>query len=449
MKNGHLILAFVPFLFAGCGTTRIVTVSPDLYDARSYTTTVTVPVSNTVTTTTRVMAADADISLYLDLQAVAAAFAQSSSVQEFESLLNNSSYMLSNLDLNRDGYVDYLRVLETVNGYAHVFVIQAVLGYNVYQDVATLVAELPSPASYYVQVIGSPYIYGPNYIIQPVYYTTPAIFGCLIRPAYRPWSSPWYWDHFPVYYKRPVTVYVSHYQAYVRTYMGHHHYCHEVVYAPSCHYVEYDRISRPIQRNDYGRMYPERSFTVRNANTPARGRSAVERAASSGMVVNARDIIENQEASTVTRTAPAAAGRSSATSSSRTSAPASSGSRISSSGTRTSSSATRTPSSGTRTTQSSGSRSASSSTAAPAPAKTTTPSSSQPSTGTRNGSTTSQTTVRSRVNASGTSDTRISTKSSEGIQSTTRRSSSSPSSSSTSGNRTPSRSSGSSSGGRR
>lgn len=36
--------------------------------------------------------------------------------------------MISNLDLNQDGYVDYLRVVETVEGNTHVFVIEAVLG---------------------------------------------------------------------------------------------------------------------------------------------------------------------------------------------------------------------------------------------------------------------------------------------------------------------------------
>ena len=91
-----------------------------------YSTSVSYPQHHTVTST-QVYATHPDISLQLDLEAVAAAFAQSSTIKEFESLLNNSSYIISNLDLNRDGYVDYLRVVSTMEGYNHVFVIQAVL----------------------------------------------------------------------------------------------------------------------------------------------------------------------------------------------------------------------------------------------------------------------------------------------------------------------------------
>ena len=85
-----------------------------------YTTQVTPPASKYVTTTSMTVTSyNTDLSFYLDLQAVAAAFAESKSVQEFEMLLNSSRYMINNLDLNGDGYIDYLRVLETRQGYYH------------------------------------------------------------------------------------------------------------------------------------------------------------------------------------------------------------------------------------------------------------------------------------------------------------------------------------------
>lgn len=162
-------------LLSGCGFTRITTVTPVTPPTYSnpYVATVTTHQGMTHTTVTPVRTNGVDISLYLDLQAVAAAFAQSSNVQDFEYLLNNSSYMLSNLDLNRDGYIDYLRVVETMEGYNHIFIIQAVLAMNVYQDVATIVAEVPNSYSYHVQVIGSPYVYGRSYIIEPVFVLRP------------------------------------------------------------------------------------------------------------------------------------------------------------------------------------------------------------------------------------------------------------------------------------
>ena len=110
----------------------------------------------TASAATNVYATNDDISKCLDLQAIGAAFAQSSTVQDFENLLNDSSLMLSNLDLNQDGYVDYLRVVETVEGNTHVFVIEAVLGPDVYQEVATVVADVDSNCSNYnVRIIGS------------------------------------------------------------------------------------------------------------------------------------------------------------------------------------------------------------------------------------------------------------------------------------------------------
>lgn len=380
MKRSLLILALLPFLCESCYLARIVTTTPNAVPVATvtsaapvstvlassghgyYSTTVTVPRTRVVTTSTRVIPTTDDISLYLDLQAVGAAFAQSSTVQQFENLLNNSSYMLSNLDLNGDGYVDYLRVIETVQGSAHMFVIQACLADNVYQDVATLVAEVPSYASYHVQVIGSPYIYGPNYIVEPVFVARPLIFTHLLSAAYRAWVSPWRWGYFPSYYRRPAILMVDHYHAYVHTFVVNHRYCREIVYASSCHYPAYTTVCQSVMRNDYGRMYPERSFTVRNANTPVTGTST--------RVTNARDVRNNYNTSV----------RASTTS-----------------------------------TRSAGATSTRSTVTTPSTARTTKPATSST---TRTG-----TTVRSRVSASGSSNTRISTTSSSGVQTTTRRSS--------------------------
>lgn len=281
MRRCLFLLAFLPML-TGCYATRIVTVSPYSGHNGGYYTTVKTPGTHTVSSSARVIAMDKDISLYLDLQAVGAAFAQSSTVEEFEYLLNDASYMLSNLDLNGDGYVDYLRVMETIEGRAHVFVIQAVLAQNVYQDVATVVAEVGPSISPCVQIIGAEYIYGPRYIIQPVYVSTPLIFTHLLRVDYRPWRSPWHWDYYPPRYKRPAPLYVGHYQAYVDTYMRNHRYCHEFRYVNECHYPDYIRVSRDFRRNDYGMQHPERSFSSRNAGP--------------GNVnpINARDIREAQ-----------------------------------------------------------------------------------------------------------------------------------------------------------
>ena len=413
MKRLIPLLATVSLMLTGCYATRIVTVAPDTRYQGTYSTTVTVPRTTPVTTTTRVTALSEDISLCLDLQAIGAAFAQSATVQDFENLLNNSSYMLSNLDLNQDGYVDYLRVIETIQGGAHVFVIQAVLAPDVYQDVATLVAEVSTVSTAcHVQIIGSPYIYGPAYIIEPVFVVRPVIYTHLLRPYYKPWHSPWYWGYYPPCYRHPRPIYASHYHAYVNSYMRNHHYCHEFRYAPSCHYPAYEQVCRPVQRNDYGVSHPERSFSVRNADIPANDNFSPGQ----NRAANAREIRESVNASqAVTRSSTTRAASGSATTTSWNAAAAGNASRSVNSNTRSYGGST--GSTGTTATTGTTTRSA-------AGSSTRAGSTSGSSAGT-------QTTVKSNVHSSGSSNTRISTVSPNGTTSTTRRSSSASPSSST------------------
>ena len=54
-----------------------------------------------------------DISYSLDLKAVASIFGDSRTLEDFERRLNDYDAQISNLDLNSDGEIDYLRVIET------------------------------------------------------------------------------------------------------------------------------------------------------------------------------------------------------------------------------------------------------------------------------------------------------------------------------------------------
>lgn len=281
MKTFRLIsLLLTGFLFSSClttlltvatasqqpvkTTTVVTTPAPVVYSAPvSTTTTVRTTTGRPTTTTVKVNAMTNDISLHLDLQAVAAAFAQSETVEEFEMILNSSRYMISNLDLNHDGFVDYLRVIEVVNSYNHVFVIQAVLAYNVFQNVATLTLEMGQTV--YCQIVGDPYIYGSQYIVQPVFVKTPPLYSYLRRPIYNPWHSPYYWDAFPTWYAKPKPQYLSHYQAYVSTYIHNHKYCHEVTYPTVVHYTNYITVIQNVSRNDYQTAHPEESFDKRTS----------------------------------------------------------------------------------------------------------------------------------------------------------------------------------------
>ena len=90
---------------------------------------------------TTINAMNSEISDNLDLRAVADIFGDSKNIQDFERRLNDPKLQISNLDLNNDDEVDYLRVIETVEKRTHVIIIQAVLEQDIYQDIATIDVE--------------------------------------------------------------------------------------------------------------------------------------------------------------------------------------------------------------------------------------------------------------------------------------------------------------------
>jgi len=263
--------ALVAMCLTSCWTTRICTVAPTtevVVPVKTvYTTQVTTPTpKTTVVKTVTVTNYNTDMSFYLDLNAVAAAYAEANSTREFEQILNSSRYMINNLDLNRDGWVDYLRVIETRNGYYHALLIQACLAPGVFQDVATLVAERRSDRLY-VEVVGDPYLYGYNYIVRPVFIKRPPMWNVYGQTNYTVWSSPYYWGYYPSYYTQPKPVYLNHYQAYVNTYMTNHHYCHHCDYPTTVFYSGYTTMTQPHHRNDYYSQHPDQSFDNRVTRT--------------------------------------------------------------------------------------------------------------------------------------------------------------------------------------
>ena len=259
------LIAVAVFL-TGCWT-RIYTVAPTPEPVAPvktvYTTQVTTPAPKVTTTTTvTVTSFNNDLSFYLDLNAVAAAFAESRSVQEFEQILNSPRYMINNLDLNRDGWIDYLRVLETRQGHKHVFLIQACLAPSMFQDVATLVSEWFADRLY-VEVIGDRYLYGYNYVVCPVFVKRPPMWDVFGRPTYNPWVSPYHYGYLPSYYTKPKPIYLSHYQAYVNTYMTNHHYCHHCDHPQQPYWSGYSSLTQPNARQDYRDAHPNDSFEQR------------------------------------------------------------------------------------------------------------------------------------------------------------------------------------------
>lgn len=215
--------------------------------------------------TVTVTATNADISEDLDLKTVATLFGQAKDLEQFEQMLNNPDSAFSNLDLNGDGNVDYLRVIETADQNRHLIVIQAVLAKDIYQDVASIFVEKdPESESVTVQVIGDEYIYGADYIIEPVYIYRPVIYDWFWGPSWVCWHSPFYWDYWPTWW-HPYHC-IAHHLYWDHCYWHHH-------YHPICsyrtghrHHPHYAPMRDRVSRSDYATRHPERSFASRNAS---------------------------------------------------------------------------------------------------------------------------------------------------------------------------------------
>lgn len=147
----------------------------------------------------------------LDLYGVLELFRRAENMEAFEQALNDPRNEVNNLDLDENGEVDYIRVIEHAEEKTHLVVLQTSLGENEYHDVAVIEIEETGDGEYTLQIIGNEDIYGDGYCIEPdpdpedkssavVIYKIPAV-RLMFAPGYRPWRSPWYWRHYPRYWK--------------------------------------------------------------------------------------------------------------------------------------------------------------------------------------------------------------------------------------------------------
>lgn len=210
---------------------------------------------------TTVEAKNSDISDNLDLEAVASIFGESKDLEEFEKKLNDPKTQISNLDLNEDGEVDYLRVMETSKDDTHLITIQAVIAKDQYQDVATIDVEKKDENETQVQVVGDVYLYGPGYIVEPVYVHPPIIFLFFWGPHYHPWHSPFYWGYYPPHY-RPWRPYPrNRYRTNVNVHINKNNSYSYTSVRKSKTSIDLQNKSR---RNDFEAKNPDKSFSKRN-----------------------------------------------------------------------------------------------------------------------------------------------------------------------------------------
>jgi hypothetical protein len=207
----------------------------------------------------------------LNLYATMKLFQESETLEIFEKKLNDENSMLNNLDLNGDNYVDYIMVIDYVDGDVHSIVLRASLNSMETQDVAVFTVQRLRDGSVQVQLVGDEALYGRNYIIEPIYAESgetpnPGYIGnsghsgniAVVRtttyqvaawpviryiylPTYVSWHSSWYWGYYPSYWNpwRPF---------YWHTYYGYHYNWHN-------HYYSHYRSWNYNRFNNYNDFY--------------------------------------------------------------------------------------------------------------------------------------------------------------------------------------------------
>ena len=147
----------------------------------------------------------------LDLQAVGALLERANNAEDFEYLLNSEESGINNLDLNDDGYADYISVREfdDRDGNERGFSLFSMFGPELIQEIATIVFDRNRNGydnGYYpgarVLLRGDEDLYGDNYYYETDWQDRNVPF---VNWAYNDrndyYTSPYYYENYPSYYE--------------------------------------------------------------------------------------------------------------------------------------------------------------------------------------------------------------------------------------------------------
>ncbi len=223
----------------------------------------------------------------LNLYAVMKLFQESETLETFERSLNAEDSKINNLDLNGDNLIDYIKVIDYVDGESHTIVMQVAVTETENQDIAVFTVNKDDQDQLQIQLVGDEYLYGKDYIIEPNYddlasgetpnpgYTgntkvvdgetvvitkttyvevqTWPVVRYIYTPSYVVWHSPWRWGYYPSYWN-PWRPYYWDY------YYGYHSHWHYHYYG---HYRHSHRYRYPAYSHNYYNGHRASSATVR------------------------------------------------------------------------------------------------------------------------------------------------------------------------------------------
>ncbi len=213
-----------------------------------------------------------------DLQGVLELFKNAESLEAFEKALNSESNEVNNLDVDEDGQVDYVKVIDHADSGSHAITLRVDVNDKESQDIAVIEIDKTGDETAELQIVGDEEMYGKDFIVEPedeVANTQDGKFTSGFAPAvvivnvwgWRPirhiyaptyvvWVSPWRYRVYPPYWKpwRPVAWRVHHARV-----VRYHHHC-RVVHVHRVH-----RAHRIAHRHHAGSPhYHQRNAARRN-----------------------------------------------------------------------------------------------------------------------------------------------------------------------------------------
>lgn len=142
-----------------------------------------------------------------DLRAVGALLERAESAEEFEYLLNDPEQGVNNLDLNGDGYTDYISVREFGEGDQREFSLFDMFGPDLIQEIATIFLDRTGgdfPGARVLlrgneQIYGDGYNYETNWLDRALPIITSLFDNRSGDDDY--YASPYYYENYPDYYE--------------------------------------------------------------------------------------------------------------------------------------------------------------------------------------------------------------------------------------------------------
>ncbi len=94
-------------------------------------------------------------------------FKKSSSLDEFEKLINDETNNVNNFDLNKDDVIDYINVEDVMENDAHIIVLSTYLSETDKQDIAVIGIEKTGNENAILQIEGDEELFPTNSIVEP------------------------------------------------------------------------------------------------------------------------------------------------------------------------------------------------------------------------------------------------------------------------------------------